>query len=185
MHLRPKRGPLDVQGARGRFELVAPLQYWPSPLRILPILQYAYSTLFRSCGLAISMPVPVPGQFEPHNQNDEDVWAHRQMAFRRIHPEFAGTYAVLGQRRARILREELREGSNLFTIHAFLPAEASFGFVDDMRRRSSGAASASLMLSHWERLQVSQFCHGMFMEGDQPLPSSSPILSHWERLLVS
>ena len=69
----------------------------------------------------------------------------------------AGTYAVLGQRRARILREELREGSNLFTIHAFLPAEASFGFVDDMRRRSSGAASASLMLSHWERLQVSQF----------------------------
>jgi ribosome assembly protein 1 len=66
----------------------------------------------------------------------------------------AGTYAVLGQRRARILREELREGSNLFSIHAFLPAEASFGFVDDMRRRSSGAASASLMLSHWERLQV-------------------------------
>lgn len=63
---------------------------------------------------------------------------------------------MLGQRRARILREELREGSNLFTIHAFLPAEASFGFVDDMRRRSSGAASASLMLSHWERLQVSQ-----------------------------
>lgn len=66
----------------------------------------------------------------------------------------AGTYAVLGQRRARVLREELREGSDLFSIHAFLPAEASFGFVDDMRRRSSGAASASLMLSHWERLQV-------------------------------
>ena len=33
-------------------------------------------------------------------------------------------------------------------------AQASFGFVDDMRRKSSGAASASLMLSHWERLQV-------------------------------
>ena len=32
--------------------------------------------------------------------------------------------------------------------------QASFGFVDDMRRKSSGAASASLMLSHWERLQV-------------------------------
>ena len=65
-----------------------------------------------------------------------------------------GTYAVLGQRRARILSEVLREGSGLFSIHAFLPAEASFGFADDMRRKSSGAASASLLLSHWERLQV-------------------------------
>ena len=46
------------------------------------------------------------------------------------------------------------EGSNLFSIHAYLPAEASFGFVDDMRRKSSGAAAASLMLSHWERLQA-------------------------------
>ena len=53
-----------------------------------------------------------------------------------------------------MLREELMEGSNLFSIHAYLPAEASFGFVDHMRRKSSGAASASLMLSHWERLQV-------------------------------
>jgi ribosome assembly protein 1 len=63
-------------------------------------------------------------------------------------------YAVLGRRRGRVLREEMREGSNLFTIHAYLPAEASFGFADEMRRRSSGAASASLLLSHWERLSV-------------------------------
>lgn len=53
-----------------------------------------------------------------------------------------------------MVREELLESSNLFSILAYLPAEASFGFVDNMRRRSSGAASASLMLSHWERLQV-------------------------------
>ena len=42
-------------------------------------------------------------------------------------------------------------------MHAYLPAEASFGFVDELRRRSSGAASASLLLSHWERLQVDPF----------------------------
>ena len=53
------------------------------------------------------------------------------------------------------------EGSNLFSILAYLPAEASFGFVDHMRRKSSGAASASLMLSHWERLQVSCLCKGL------------------------
>lgn len=66
-------------------------------------------------------------------------------------------YAVLGRRRSRVLREEMREGSDLFTIHAYLPAEASFGFADELRRRSSGAASASLMLSHWERLGIDPF----------------------------
>lgn len=42
----------------------------------------------------------------------------------------------------------------MFLVHAYLPVEASFGLADEMRRRSSGAASASLLLSHWERLQV-------------------------------
>jgi ribosome assembly protein 1 len=69
-----------------------------------------------------------------------------------------GTYAVLGKRRARVMREELREGSNLFSILAFLPAQASFGLADDLRRRTSGGASAALMLSHWERLQVLSCC---------------------------
>lgn len=69
----------------------------------------------------------------------------------------APVYAVLGRRRGRVLREEMREGSDVFNIHAYLPAEASFGFADELRRRSSGAASASLMLSHWERLQVDPF----------------------------
>ena len=52
------------------------------------------------------------------------------------------------------MREELREGSGLFSILAFMPAQASFGLADDLRRRTSGGASAALMLSHWERLQV-------------------------------
>lgn len=69
----------------------------------------------------------------------------------------SAVYAVLGRRRSRVLREEMREGSDLFTIHAYLPAEASFGFADELRRRSSGAASASLMLSHWERLGIDPF----------------------------
>jgi ribosome assembly protein 1 len=48
----------------------------------------------------------------------------------------------------------MREGSDMFVVHAYLPVEASFGLAGEMRRRSSGAASASLLLSHWERLQV-------------------------------
>ncbi|WPT16578.1 Elongation factor-like GTPase 1 [Picochlorum sp. SENEW3] len=69
----------------------------------------------------------------------------------------AAVYAVLGRRRAKVLREELREGSGLFVILAHLPVEASFGFVDELRRKSSGSASASLMLSHWERLDIDPF----------------------------
>ena len=31
----------------------------------------------------------------------------------------AGVYAVLGRRRARVLREEMREGSDVFSVHAW------------------------------------------------------------------
>ena len=48
----------------------------------------------------------------------------------------------------------MREGSDVFAVHSFLPAETSFGLMTEMRQRSSGGASASLLLSHWERLQV-------------------------------
>lgn len=58
----------------------------------------------------------------------------------------------------------------MFLVHAYLPVEASFGLADEMRRRSSGAASASLLLSHWERLQV-----GMVLLGSRPrLQLSNP-----------
>ena len=52
------------------------------------------------------------------------------------------------------MREELSEGSGAFAVLAHLPAQASFGLADDLRARTSGGASAALMLSHWERLQV-------------------------------
>ena len=69
----------------------------------------------------------------------------------------SAVYAVLGRRRARILREELKEGSGLFVVMAHLPVESSFGFADELRRKSSGSAAASLMFSHWERLDVDPF----------------------------
>lgn len=39
-------------------------------------------------------------------------------------------------------------------ITCYLPVEASFGIANEMRQRSSGAAQASLLLSHWERVPV-------------------------------
>ncbi|MEW5312778.1 MAG: hypothetical protein WDW38_004386 [Sanguina aurantia] len=69
----------------------------------------------------------------------------------------SGMYAVLGRRRSHVLRDEMREGSDTFLVTCYLPVEASFGLADEMRRKSSGGASASLLLSHWQRLQVDPF----------------------------
>ena len=60
---------------------------------------------------------------------------------------------------------QMREGSDTFLVHAYLPVEASFGLADEMRRRCSGAASVSLLLSHWERVEVSSGMGGRGVGG--------------------
>lgn len=66
-------------------------------------------------------------------------------------------YAVLARRRARVLKEEMQEGSTLFTVHAYVPVAESFGFADELRRWTSGASSALLVFSHWEALSEDPF----------------------------
>ncbi|GAB4824579.1 hypothetical protein Ancab_007452 [Ancistrocladus abbreviatus] len=66
-------------------------------------------------------------------------------------------YAVLSRRRARVVKEEMQEGSPLFTVHAYVPVAESFGFSDELRRWTSGASSALLILSHWEALSEDPF----------------------------
>lgn len=66
-------------------------------------------------------------------------------------------YAVLNRRRARVLKEEMQESSPLFTVHAYVPVAESFGFADELRRWTSGASSALLVLSHWEVLSEDPF----------------------------
>ncbi|GAY32800.1 hypothetical protein CUMW_004130 [Citrus unshiu] len=59
-------------------------------------------------------------------------------------------YGVVSRRRARVLKEGMHEGSALFTVHAYLPVSESFGFADELRKETSGAASALLALSQFE-----------------------------------
>lgn len=49
-------------------------------------------------------------------------------------------YTVITRRRGRILSEEMREGTPYFTITATLPVRESFGFSDELRKRTSGEA---------------------------------------------
>ncbi len=59
-------------------------------------------------------------------------------------------YAVVSRRDGNIQREEMREGSAVFDITATLPVAESFGFAEEIRKRTSGSASPQLFFSHWE-----------------------------------
>jgi ribosome assembly protein 1 len=66
-------------------------------------------------------------------------------------------YAVVTKRRGRITAEEMREGSPFFTISATLPVIESFGFAEEIRKRTSGAASPQLIFAGYEVLDQDPF----------------------------
>lgn len=60
-------------------------------------------------------------------------------------PEVLGrVYSVLTRRRGSILSESLLEGTPYFTIEATLPVAESFGFSEEIRKRTSGLAQPML-----------------------------------------
>jgi ribosome assembly protein 1 len=66
-------------------------------------------------------------------------------------------YAVITRRRGRIISESLLEPSPNFTILALLPVAESFGFSDEIRKRTSGAASPQLIFEGFEMLDEDPF----------------------------
>ncbi|KAK1416537.1 hypothetical protein QVD17_32328 [Tagetes erecta] len=93
-------------------------------------------------------------------------------------------YAVLARRRARILKEEMQEGSPLFTVHAYVPVAESFGFADELRRWTSGASSALLVLSHWEALAEDPFFVPKTEEEKEEFGDGSSVLQNTARKLI-
>uniref|UniRef100_A0A8C5P1W0 Elongation factor-like GTPase 1 n=1 Tax=Jaculus jaculus TaxID=51337 RepID=A0A8C5P1W0_JACJA len=66
-------------------------------------------------------------------------------------------YAVLSKREGRVLQEEMKEGTDMFIIKAVVPVAESFGFADEIRKRTSGLASPQLVFSHWEVIPSDPF----------------------------
>ncbi|PGH27673.1 hypothetical protein AJ80_00688 [Polytolypa hystricis UAMH7299] len=66
-------------------------------------------------------------------------------------------YAVVTRRRGRILSETMKEGTPFFTILSLLPVAESFGFSDEIRKRTSGAASPQLIFAGYEMLDEDPF----------------------------
>ena len=68
-------------------------------------------------------------------------------------PEVLGkVYSVLTRRRGAILSESLLEGTPYFTIEATLPVAESFGFSEEIRKRTSGLAQPMLKFVGFEVL---------------------------------
>ena len=51
----------------------------------------------------------------------------------------------------------MKEGTSFFTITATLPVAESFGFSEEIRKRTSGAASPQLSFSGYEMLDEDPF----------------------------
>ncbi|EEY20828.1 elongation factor 2 [Verticillium alfalfae VaMs.102] len=66
-------------------------------------------------------------------------------------------YDVLTRRRGRVLSEAMKEGTPFFTIASVLPVAESFGFADEMRKRTSGAAQPQLIFAGFEILDEDPF----------------------------
>jgi ribosome assembly protein 1 len=66
-------------------------------------------------------------------------------------------YPVLTRRHAHILSETLQEASNVYTITSLLPLHESFGFADEIRKRTSGGASATMVFHGFEVLDEDPF----------------------------
>ncbi|KAJ1330012.1 hypothetical protein BSLG_009800 [Batrachochytrium salamandrivorans] len=65
-------------------------------------------------------------------------------------------YGVLNRRRGRVLSEDLKEGS-LFQVLSDMPVVESFGFTDELRTKTSGAASPQLLFIGFQVLDQDPF----------------------------
>ncbi|RHY84940.1 hypothetical protein DYB37_009546 [Aphanomyces astaci] len=67
-------------------------------------------------------------------------------------------YSVFAKRRAKVLSEELTDGSALFRIEAHLPVVESFGFATELLKNTSGNASnPQLIFDHWTTMDEDPF----------------------------
>ena len=66
-------------------------------------------------------------------------------------------YTVIQKQRGSILSEEMKEGTPFFTVKAKLPVLTSFGFSEDIRKKTSGGAIPQLVFDGFETNEQDPF----------------------------
>jgi ribosome assembly protein 1 len=72
--------------------------------------------------------------------------------------QLGNLYSVLSRRRGEATDTDIIEGTQLFIVSAILPVASSFGFSQELLKKTSGSATApQLLFSHWQLLQDDPF----------------------------
>ncbi|CCH60530.1 hypothetical protein TBLA_0D00200 [Henningerozyma blattae CBS 6284] len=66
-------------------------------------------------------------------------------------------YAVIQQRKGIIISEEMKEGTPFFQIESHIPVVEAFGFSEDIRKKTSGAAQPQLIFAGFEIIDIDPF----------------------------
>lgn len=60
-----------------------------------------------------------------------------------------------------MLNEDINEATGLFEVLSLMPVVESFSFCDQLRKNTSGMASAQLEFSHWQL--IDEVINGRFL----------------------
>ncbi|SCU96720.1 LAME_0F17194g1_1 [Lachancea meyersii CBS 8951] len=85
------------------------------------------------------------------------MWAMYQCDIQASVEVLGKVYAVVQQRRGRIVSEEMKDGIPLFQIEAKIPVVEAFGFSEDIRKKTSGAAQPQLVFAGFEAIDLDPF----------------------------
>lgn len=65
---------------------------------------------------------------------------------------------MLAKRRGDVTHEDIIEGTSLFLLSAMLPVSNSFGFAQELLKKTSGkAVTPQLVFSHWGTISLDPF----------------------------
>lgn len=140
-----KGGPLCEEPLWGTVVEVSHLEYiWESPLEPGDKVDCIHS-IAKATNKAILKGIKdgAPRIVEPKYLVDLQVAVQKMR----------GCVNVLAKRRGDIFLEEMKEGTDLFLVRAYLPVYESFGFSEQIRGETSGSASVQLAFSHWDMLE--------------------------------
>lgn len=72
--------------------------------------------------------------------------------------QLGNLYNVLSKRRGEVIEEDIIEGTTFFILIVILPVIESFGFTQELLKKTSGSATApQLFFSHWEIINEDPF----------------------------
>ena len=88
-------------------------------------------------------------------------------------------YAVLSRRRGEVVKEDVIDGTSLFVLSATIPVAESFGFAQELLKKTSGNATAPQMVfSHWRVQDTDPFWKATTQEELEDHGDTSALAAH-------